>query len=56
MISMARCMPAPSLEAMKTVPSSSMSILHAGLLDDAADDLAAGADDVADLVRADLDA
>ena len=36
------------------MPSSSMSILHAGLLDDAADDLAAGADDVADLVGPDL--
>ena len=38
-----------------TVPSSSTSILHAGLLDDAADGLAAGADEVADLVGLDLE-
>ncbi len=44
----------PSGEAMCTVPSSSTSIGDAGLLDDAADGLAARADDVADLVGLDL--
>ena len=43
------------LDATSTVPSSSTSILTAGLLDDAADGLAAGADQVADAVRLDLD-
>ena len=54
MMSIAFLHDAPSGEAMCTVPSSSTSIGDAGLLDDAADGLAAGADDVADLVGLDL--
>ena len=47
---MARSAASPSAAKMLTVPSSSTSILHAGLLDDAADHLAARSDDLADLV------